>query len=101
MGNKLQDELNPTGSNERYFSKQNFEMLFWISLITFFFSLFFANDVSMYYLIGAVICFIFSKLNWQSKYLSWCESIFGVSFFIFFVGILIFAIIYGILIWSR
>jgi len=95
-GNKLLDETNPTGREDRYFSKQNFEALFWISLIFGFFSLFLNNEISIYYFIGAFIFFILSKINWQSKYLSWCEGVFGLLFFIFFVGIFIFAIIYGI-----
>ena len=60
-------ELDEFNKNERYFSRGNFEMLFWVSLIIFFFSLFFANDVSIYYLIGVIVFFILSRLNWKSK----------------------------------
>lgn len=85
------DELN---KSEDYFSKNNFDMLFWVSLIFLFFSLFFGNDVSIYYLIGTIIFFIFSKINWQSKYLSWIEPVFGILYFLFFVLMLCFPIVY-------
>jgi len=39
---KLQDEINPTGRREAdYFSRENFEMMFWVALIFGFLSLFF------------------------------------------------------------
>ena len=33
MGNKLQDEINPTGENIGYFSKRDLEMLFWVGIL--------------------------------------------------------------------
>ena len=33
QGNKLQDEINPTGRDCAYFSRENFEMLFWVGVI--------------------------------------------------------------------
>jgi len=32
-GNKLQDEINPTGGEDKYFSWENFEMMFWAFII--------------------------------------------------------------------
>lgn len=67
MGNKLQDEINPTGQDDRYFSRQNFEMLFWTSTILIIISIF--SDVNYlvesnpFLLIGFPLFFlILSKL---------------------------------------
>jgi len=62
QGNKLQDEVNPTGRDIAYFSKENFECLFWVISIIGFFSLFFAPENFIYFLIGSIIFFILSKL---------------------------------------
>jgi len=40
MGNKLRDEIDPTGNNEKYFSKENLKMLFWVGIIYLIFYLF-------------------------------------------------------------
>lgn len=61
-GNKLDDEINPTGRNDRYFSKENFEMLFYLSAIFAFLSLFFANDNFIFFAIATGICWLLSKL---------------------------------------
>lgn len=33
QGNKLQDEINPTGRNNTYYSREDLEMLFWVGVI--------------------------------------------------------------------
>lgn len=37
---KLQDEVNPTGTNNTYYSKHDFEMMFYVGIIYLLFYLF-------------------------------------------------------------